>query len=319
MKSGWFGLSDENFEERLREAGEPSQIWITTLFPYDRDEIARTIASAKSVHPRARVVVGGAFASILPEVTSQMGADVVHRGLLDLYSVNFFAPSRANQAEELFERIAKRDVRALLWTGLEPRRLTPKRARIMREAGCIDLLVPLQTVEPELTAKWGRKENLARYGDAVSMLVDAGFDLPQHTIDAPLPALRSGYNTFLSHPWETALHLTLYNHVPQAAAFAPLCERVRVCAPKYLEIPRRLLMRGFEEEARTFARNAAWSLPRDLRTRFQDLLAKEGRVHAVFEKVGTDISKVLEGDGLCAFASRWRTLTRAAASHISPV
>ncbi len=494
VRSGHFGLSDTDLEARLGAAGDLSQIWITTLFPYDKDEIARTIALAKATCPGAQVVVGGAFATILPKLTARMGADAVHEGLLDeaesvssvrsgtagmvcvsrgcpnrcsfcanhrvenrrwmrggddllrdidaliedgaslldLYSVNFFAPDRAAQAEELFEHLAERDVRTLLWTGLEPRRLTPKRAEIMRRAGCIDVLVPLQTVEPELTARWGRGENLARYGDAVSMLEDAGFDplelasdmlighpdqslegtvrtachiwskglsplmfpytfvpgtrdfqtyghlieglemsewfpyifpfarddkhrrelrelailsrvsppflgraleyldpdsrvkalvedgldaagfdVPQHPIDAPLPPLRSGYQTFLSHPWEAALYLSLHNHADQAAALAPLCERVRVCAPKYLEIPRRLLMRGFDEEARTFAHHAAWSLPRDLRRRFQALLKGDSSVHFAFETVGADVSRVLEGDGLAPFAARWRALAPA--------
>jgi hypothetical protein len=491
LRQGRFGLDADELARRIVDAGEPSQIWITTMFPYDREEIEDTIRICKKVRPKTTVVVGGAFATLLPELTAKLGADIVHQGLLDpaedvatvrlgtigmvcvsrgcpgrcafcanhrlenrswmgehdellraieslvdsgvslldLYSLNFFAPSRAERAERLFEAIAEYDVRTLLWTGLDPKHLTSRRARLLREAGCIDILVPLQTLDRDLVAKWGRADTLELYGDAISMLCDAGFDpleigsdmlighpdqsleecvrtacyiwskgltplmfpytfvpgtrdfqtyghlvdgfdmqqwfpyifpfaqserhrrdwqqlailsrvsppfleralgyldpdspvkdlieralakcgfdFPQHEVTAPLSGLRSGYHTFLSHPWETALHLVLHNHASQAAELLPLCRRVRVCAPKYLEIPRRLLLRGFEEQAREFAQEAAWSLPRDLRKRVVKGIAHDESLYETFSTVAKDVSSVLEGDGLKVFCDRWRSM-----------
>lgn len=111
--------------------------------------------------------------ALLEQIDDLLDAGV---GLLDLYSLNFFTHDRASAAEQLLAELALRETRVLLWTGLEPRRLTPKRARLIREAGAIDVLVPLQTHDRTLARRWGRTESLADYQGALAMLLDAGFD-----------------------------------------------------------------------------------------------------------------------------------------------
>ncbi|MCK9460050.1 MAG: radical SAM protein [Proteobacteria bacterium] len=77
-----FGLDEENLRERLVAAGRPSQVWITSLFAYDRDLLKETIRVVRSALPGVPVSVGGTYASLCAEECARMGADYVHHGIL---------------------------------------------------------------------------------------------------------------------------------------------------------------------------------------------------------------------------------------------
>jgi hypothetical protein len=77
-----FGLDEETLRRRLTDAGRPSQVWITTFYAYDRELLRATIAIVRSVYPGVPVVVGGAYASLCPDLCLGLGADRVHQGLV---------------------------------------------------------------------------------------------------------------------------------------------------------------------------------------------------------------------------------------------
>lgn len=77
-----WGLSDSVFINRLRDAGEPNQVWITTSFPFDEGSIAHTVQLVRQTYPRTTIVLGGVYASLSHKYAKDLGADHVHRGLL---------------------------------------------------------------------------------------------------------------------------------------------------------------------------------------------------------------------------------------------
>jgi len=75
------------FRDRLPQAGEFDQIWITTVFTFD---IPRTLGMVREAKNRAAVVkVGGISATLLPDYFEAEGVEV-HRGLIP--EAESFAP-----------------------------------------------------------------------------------------------------------------------------------------------------------------------------------------------------------------------------------
>jgi hypothetical protein len=140
-------------------------------------------------------------------------------------------------------------------------------------------------------------------------LDEFGFSVPATPLDALLPALASGFHTFFSHPWETALFLATRGHLEAAVAELPACAKVRSGASKYMEIARRVLVGGNPAAAAAFASGAAAGLPRQARLAVHEgLAAHGGQPSEAFARFGAAVAAVLESDGHGAFARRWRAV-----------
>ncbi len=77
-----YGLDESALRRKLTEMDRPSQVWITTLFAYDRDLLKETIATVKDALPGTPIIVGGSYASLCPDDCRALGADVVYEGIL---------------------------------------------------------------------------------------------------------------------------------------------------------------------------------------------------------------------------------------------
>jgi len=77
-----YGLDEAVLRRKLTEIARPTQVWITTLFAYDRTFLAETIAVVRAALPGVPIVVGGSYASLCPDDCKAMGADHVHQGIL---------------------------------------------------------------------------------------------------------------------------------------------------------------------------------------------------------------------------------------------
>lgn len=65
------------------ESRDPSEIWVTSLFTYWAKYVKEAVEYYKNMFPRAKIVVGGIFASLLPEnkVKKYTGCHRVHKGV----------------------------------------------------------------------------------------------------------------------------------------------------------------------------------------------------------------------------------------------
>ncbi len=61
----------------------PDEIWITSLFTYWAKYVKNSVQFYKNIFPKSKVIVGGIFASLLPEekVKEYTGCDEVHQGV----------------------------------------------------------------------------------------------------------------------------------------------------------------------------------------------------------------------------------------------
>lgn len=75
-----FGLDAAMLEARLRELEEPDLIAISTIFTWHVEATRETIAVCKRVHPKAKVLLGGNFATLCPDHARTLGADAVVEG-----------------------------------------------------------------------------------------------------------------------------------------------------------------------------------------------------------------------------------------------
>lgn len=59
------------------------EVWITSLFTYWSECVRKTVVYYKRIFPKARIVVGGIYASLRPadEVKAYLGCDEVHQGV----------------------------------------------------------------------------------------------------------------------------------------------------------------------------------------------------------------------------------------------
>lgn len=61
----------------------PARVYVTSLFTYAWEPVHKAVAYYKGMYPQAKVVVGGIYATLMPEHTSLSGADELHRGLYE--------------------------------------------------------------------------------------------------------------------------------------------------------------------------------------------------------------------------------------------
>jgi len=69
----------------IRGCGEPGfvpdEIFVTSLFTYAWKPVHEAVKYYKRKYPHARVVLGGIYASLLPDHALKSGADVIHKGI----------------------------------------------------------------------------------------------------------------------------------------------------------------------------------------------------------------------------------------------
>jgi hypothetical protein len=61
----------------------PAEVYVTSLFTYAWKPVHQAVAYYKKMFPRAKLTVGGIYATLMPEHAALSGADEVHRGLHD--------------------------------------------------------------------------------------------------------------------------------------------------------------------------------------------------------------------------------------------
>ncbi len=61
--------------------GPPDLIYVTSLFSYSWRPVHRAVKYYKQKYPKSKVILGGIYASLLPEHAATSGADQVHIGL----------------------------------------------------------------------------------------------------------------------------------------------------------------------------------------------------------------------------------------------
>lgn len=232
-----WGLKKNIFMDRLRTAGKPDQIWMTTLFPFDKNAIKESTEVIEKVFPGVPVHMGGVFASTCDNA-QQLKVSSVHRGLvlesesllsvqngytgfikgargcknhcsycaihylentkphmsslscmlseidqmiengmslLVYYTPSFLMEKDSRSTERLLDELTERNISLLLLAGLHPSVISPHRAKLLRSAGLIDPVVPLQTLDRTIAKGWGRNEGIETYRRALDTLRDAGF------------------------------------------------------------------------------------------------------------------------------------------------
>jgi len=62
----------------------PTEIWITSLFTYWASQVRESVECYRETFPSSKIVVGGIYASLLPEddVINYTGCDAVHQGVI---------------------------------------------------------------------------------------------------------------------------------------------------------------------------------------------------------------------------------------------
>lgn len=75
-----FGLDDAELEARLRAIEPPDLIAISSVFTWHVEATRDTIALCRRVLPRAKIVLGGNFPTLCPDVAATLGADEVFVG-----------------------------------------------------------------------------------------------------------------------------------------------------------------------------------------------------------------------------------------------
>lgn len=70
------GISKEYFDKLLNRSPIPDEIFITTCFTFEYDLIKETIQLCKATFPSARIVIGGTFATLCPNIAKNMGCEV---------------------------------------------------------------------------------------------------------------------------------------------------------------------------------------------------------------------------------------------------
>ncbi len=76
-----YGMPEEKCKEKLSDIPAPDIIFITTGMTYWYPGVVKTIKAAKSIFPRAPVVLGGVYATLLPQHAGSLpGVDEVFTG-----------------------------------------------------------------------------------------------------------------------------------------------------------------------------------------------------------------------------------------------
>lgn len=66
-----------------RTSRKPDQVYVTSLFTYAWEPVHEAVAYYKKAFPRAKLVIGGIYATLMPEHAALSGADEVHQGLFE--------------------------------------------------------------------------------------------------------------------------------------------------------------------------------------------------------------------------------------------
>ncbi len=86
LKISTLHKSKGNFVELVRGkkdvAYEPDMVYVTSLFTYSWKAVHEAVRFYRGRYPRARVILGGIYASLLPDHAALSGASEVHVGLL---------------------------------------------------------------------------------------------------------------------------------------------------------------------------------------------------------------------------------------------
>lgn len=77
----------------------PDEIYITTMFTYWQRMAWEAVAYYKSWYPKAKVILGGIYATLLPTHALQSGADEVIKGVIS--EAEEYAPDYSLLPEEL--------------------------------------------------------------------------------------------------------------------------------------------------------------------------------------------------------------------------
>jgi hypothetical protein len=87
LKLATFFRHNKNDIGLIRGCGEPGfvpdEIYVTSLFTYAWKPVHEAVKYYKRKYPKARVVLGGIYASLLPQHASKSGADVIHKGIFE--------------------------------------------------------------------------------------------------------------------------------------------------------------------------------------------------------------------------------------------
>lgn len=75
-----YGLDGPLLETRLRQLDPPDLIAVSALFTWHGEAVREALAACRRVYPRARIVLGGNFATLCPAEAKATGADEVWAG-----------------------------------------------------------------------------------------------------------------------------------------------------------------------------------------------------------------------------------------------
>ena len=82
-KKGYTPVGTERYHEGNKPASFiPDEIYITSLFTYSWKAVHDSVGYYKRLYPKAKIFLGGLYASLLPEHAAASGAEV-HTGLMD--------------------------------------------------------------------------------------------------------------------------------------------------------------------------------------------------------------------------------------------
>lgn len=77
------GIPKDLFDKEI-SSFEPDEIWITSLFTYWAEYVKDAVESYKITFPKAKIVVGGIYASLMPEHCKEFtGCDEVYTGVIE--------------------------------------------------------------------------------------------------------------------------------------------------------------------------------------------------------------------------------------------
>lgn len=61
----------------------PDKIYVTSLFTYAWRPVHQAVKFYKKLFPKSKVILGGIYASLLPDHAKKSGADIIHEGILE--------------------------------------------------------------------------------------------------------------------------------------------------------------------------------------------------------------------------------------------
>ena len=61
----------------------PDEIYVTSLFTYAWKPVHKAVKFYKRLFPKSKVILGGIYASLLPDHAAKSGADVIYRGIFE--------------------------------------------------------------------------------------------------------------------------------------------------------------------------------------------------------------------------------------------